>query len=116
MSSNVIVFSWNRSLPGREPISGKHFQEFVEYLSTQQRNGSIESFEPVLLEPHGGTMNGFFLIRGEASKLSELTASPEWVRHQVRAVLHLDGASAVRGVTGPGVQERMALWMNEIPK
>jgi hypothetical protein len=116
MGSNAIMFSWNRSVPGREQISGQHFQEFVEYLGVQKRNGAVESFDIVLLEPHGGTVNGLFLIRGEPAKLTELTGSPDWVRHQVRAVLHLDGASSVRGFTGAAVAERMEQWMKEIPR
>jgi hypothetical protein len=113
---NLVMFGWNRSLPGREPISGQHFQEFVEYLSVQKRNGAIESFEIVLLEPHGGNLNGFFLLFGEPAKLSELTASAEWSRHQLRGVLHLDGATTVRGFTGSAVPERMELWTREIPR
>jgi hypothetical protein len=116
MSSNVVMFGWNRPLPGREAIGSQHFQEFVEYLSVQQRNGAIESFDTVLLEPHGGTLNGFFLLRGPLAKLQELTSSADWVRHQVRAALHLDGSTVMRGVTGAGVQERMQVWMELIPK
>ena len=116
MGPNVIMFGWNRSLPGREGISGQHFQEFVEYLSVQQKKGLIESFDTVLLEPHGSALNGFFLLRGEPAKLNELTASQEWTRHQVRAVLHLDGATCVRGFTGAAVPERMEQWMKEIPR
>lgn len=116
MSDNVIVFGWNRSLPGREMVSAQHFQEFTEYLGTQQRNGLIESFEPVFLEPHGGTLNGLFLIRGEAEKLSQLTGSADWRRHQTRAILHLDGALAVRGFTGAAVAEQMEQWIKEIPR
>jgi hypothetical protein len=32
-----------------------------------------------------------------------------------RASLHLDGAGAIRGVTGNEVMERMALWTSVIP-
>jgi hypothetical protein len=32
-----------------------------------------------------------------------------------RASLHLDGAGAIRGVTGNEVTERMALWNSVIP-
>jgi hypothetical protein len=116
MGPNVILFGWNRSVPSREGASAQHFQEFTEYLSTQKRNGIVESFDAVLLEPHGGTMNGFFLIRGEPAKLSQLTSSDDWIRHQVRAALHLDGASSLRGVAGAAVGERMQLWTKESQK
>ena len=115
MSPNVIVFGWNRSIPGRERRSAEHFQEFVQYLGGLREKGTIQSFDVVLLDPHGGDMNGFFLIRGESEKIRELAASTEWLTHMTRAVLHLEGAGAVLGVTGEAVMERMKLWTNLIP-
>lgn len=116
MGTNVIMFGWNRSLPGREMVSAQHFQEFQEYLGTQVRSGLIEAVDTVILEPHGGTLNGMILIRGETAKLAQLTASAEWSQHQTRAILHLDGACSVRGFTGAAVGERMEQWIKAIPK
>jgi hypothetical protein len=116
MASNVIFFGWHRSLPGRESLSGAHFQEFIKYLGERQAAGAIQSFEPVLLEPNGGRVEGFFLIRGEPARLAELADSPEWMQHVVRAMLHMDDTVIVRGVTGSAVGERLAMWMNAIPR
>ena len=116
MSTNAILFGWDRSLPGREKLSGQHFQEFVAYLQAQKDAKKIESFDPVLLEPHGGTLNGFFLIRGTPEQVVQLTGSPEWIQHQVRVMLHVDGACVLRGVAGQAVNERMGMWLQAIPK
>ena len=115
MGSNVVFFAWDRSIPGRERASGAHFQEFVQYLGSLQRDGTIQSFETVFLDPHGGDMNGFFLVRGERQKLDELVASTPWLTHITRASSHLNRAGTVRGVTGELVMERMALWTSCIP-
>ncbi|UCG99048.1 MAG: hypothetical protein JSW31_08515 [Burkholderiales bacterium] len=115
MSSNAIFFAWNRSLPGRERISGEHFSDFVGYLGGLQKAGSIQSFEVVFLNPHGGDMNGFFLIRGDSGKLDALISGDDWVRHMTRAAMHLDGSGAVRAVTGDAVMQRMELWRSLIP-
>ena len=56
MSGNVIVFGWKRSLPGREKISAQHFQDFLQYLGGEKQKGTIESFEPVFLEPNGSEL------------------------------------------------------------
>ena len=90
MSSNVIFFGWNRSIPGREQMSAEHFQEFLGYLGGLQQAGAIDSFEPVLLSPHGGDLNGFFLIRGDNEALNALQASDEWLTHQTRGGQHLE--------------------------
>ena len=115
MSSNVIFFGWNRSIPGREGISAEHFQEYVGYLGGLQQAGQIQSFEAVLLNPHGGDMNGFFLIRGENAQLDALMATDDWMKHMTRGDLHLEGAGAIRGATGDLVMERMQLWGSLLP-
>jgi hypothetical protein len=112
---NVIFFAWDRSVPGREQTSGAHFDEFVQYLGAQAQSGAIEGFDVVLLDSHGGDLNGFFLIRGESASLDALTATPEWSEHMTRAVLHLQGSGAVRGSTGDSVAARMELWRKHAP-
>lgn len=114
-SSHLIFFGWNRSIPGRERMSAEHFQGFNEYLGALQRKGQIQAFEPVFLEVHGGSLNGFFLIRGDQAQLDVLSASSEWHQHMVRAALHLQEAGAVRGVCGDKLMERMAMWTQAIP-
>ena len=115
MSSNVVFFAWNRPIPGRERLSAEHFEEFVRYLGGLQKQGTIESFDPVLLDSHGGDMNGFFLIKGESAKLDALLSGKDWVTHMTRALLHLEGSGAVRGVTGKSLTERMDFWRKSIP-
>lgn len=110
MSTGVIFYGWNRSVPGREQMSAAHFQEYVGYLAELQQNGSIDSFEVVLLRPHGGDLNGFFLIRGDSDQLDALQASDEYLDHLTRGGLHLEGSGAVRGVTGEGVMDWMSRW------
>ena len=114
MSANVIFFAWNRSIPGREETSAQHFQEFVGYLQEQQQAGTIDSFAPVFLNTHGGDLNGFFLIQGDGDALDGLVASDDWIRHMMRAALHLEGAGAVRGVTGDLLMQRMGMWTDMV--
>lgn len=115
MGPNVVFFAWNRSIPGRERLSAEHFDDFVQYLATQKQKGSIQSFDVVLLGPHGGDMNGFFLLRGDAPKLDTLQSTPEWITHMIRAETHLTGCGAVRGHTGDLVGEVMGIWKKQIP-
>ncbi|HEY2928144.1 hypothetical protein [Piscinibacter sp.] len=116
MSSNVILFGFDRPTPGREMLSAQHFQTFTEYLGGLQRKGTIQSFEPVFLDPHGGDLNGFILIRGESQKLDTLIDGDEWRTHVIRAMLHLDKPGVVRGAAGDLIAQRMAIWTKEIPK
>ncbi len=116
MGSNVMLFGWNRAIPGREAMSSQHFQDFVQYLEGMQKSGKIQGFDIVFLDPHGGDLNGFFLIRGESAQLDAMAASEDWVRHMIRAGLHLQGSGAVRGASGKLTMERMNLWNSMIPR
>ncbi len=115
MSTHVILFGWNRSLPGREALSRAHFGEFVTYLTGLQQKKSIDGFDVVFLDAHGGDLNGFFLIKGSGAQLGALVATSEWVTHMMRATLHLENAGAVQGVTGDEVGKRMEIWGKLIP-
>ena len=115
MKQNVIFFGWNRSIPGREKISATHFQDYVQYLGGLEQSGAIASYEVVFLNPHGGDMNGFFLIHGETAQLGELVKTDEWLTHMTRAALHLEGSGSVFGATGDAVMERMKLWTSLLP-
>ena len=66
MSSHLILFGWNRSIPGREKVSAAHFDDFVKYLGGLQQAATIQAFEVVFLDVHGGDLNGLFLIKGDA--------------------------------------------------
>ena len=96
-------------------MSAAHFDDFVKYLGGLQHQGTIQAFEIVFLDVHGGDLNGFFLLRGESARLDALVSTTEWVTHMARASQHLDGAGVIRGVTGDEVMKRMAIWTSVIP-
>ncbi|MDX1415424.1 MAG: hypothetical protein R3293_14605 [Candidatus Promineifilaceae bacterium] len=116
MGNRVIFYGWNRSIPGREQVSAAHFQEYIGYLNGLQESGAIDSWEVIFLAPHGGDLNGFFLIRGNQEQLSALQASEEYLTHVTRGSLHLEGSGAIRGSTGEAVMEEFGRWMANIPQ
>jgi len=115
MSADCLMFSWKKSVPGREKIGAAHFNEFIGYLTQLQKNGDVDAFEPVLLTPNGEGPTGFFLIRGSGEKLARITATPEWHAHVMRAMMHLENPSLVQGVYGNAVMNRMEMWTSLIP-
>jgi hypothetical protein len=115
MSSNAVFVGWNRPIPGRERMSVEHFAAFVEYLTGLQLKGIIKSFEPVFLNPHGGDLNGFFLIRGDSNQLDALMSTQEWTAHITRAAIHFDRCGVIRALTGDPLKERMKVWTGMLP-
>ena len=116
MASNAIIFTWHRSVPGRETLSAEHFTQYVGYLTNQKSNGTISNFEIVFLNPSGNNGPvGFVLITGDSQKLHAFSETNEWIEHITRASLHLESSGAVFAATGTEVHNRMQLWTKSIP-
>jgi hypothetical protein len=58
MADSGLFVGFGLPVRGRERQAIKVFGEAFEYYSRLQQDGEIESFEPVLLEPHGGNSAG----------------------------------------------------------
>jgi hypothetical protein len=112
MADAALFVGWNRPVPGREKEAGALWEETMAYYKKLQDGGRIESFEPVILAAHGGDLNGFFLLRGEASKVDELHADDEFVTWLVKAGLILDGFGVIRAYIGEGLDGIMTKWMS----
>jgi len=115
MGTNVVFMGWDRPIPGREQMATALFQEFMQYLGSQQQAGTIQSFESVFLNAHGGDLNGFTLIRGDSGKLDALLSSEAWETTITRATLLMDGFGVLRGVTGELLMKQMEAYMRAAP-
>ena len=101
MADAGLFIGYGIPVRGRERQAVRVFGEALEYFARLQQQGEIESFETVFLNPHGGDLNGFTLLRGDPDKLSSIRTSDEFVmRLSVRADLITEGF----GVSGPEPQ------------
>ena len=110
MSNGVLFIGWNRSVAGREPQAMKLFMNVLEYYGKLQKEGKIESFEPVILAAHGGDLNGFVLIRGEEKKLDEIRREEAFLSNVIEANFCLEGFGVVRGYIGDGINKIFSQW------
>ena len=108
MANAALFIGWGKVVQGREAKSLEVFGEGLEYWTRLQQLGEIESFEPVALEPHGGDLAGFVLIRGDRDKLSRLRYSDEWVRLTDRANTVVDRLGIVSAYIGEDMQRLFA--------
>jgi hypothetical protein len=116
MANYGIFVGWNRSIGGYEAAAFEVFQSFLGYLGQQQSVGNIENFETVLLEPHGGELNGFVLIRGDRQKLDAIRRTEEWRDLFMRGVQTVDQLGAVGGVLGDSVSGEIQRYLKFMPK
>ncbi len=99
---------------GRESQSLDLFNEFLGYCGGLLENGEIESFEPVLLEPHGGDLVGFLLIRGDADRLASIRMSDEWIKHSTRGGLMTENFGVVSASMGERMERQLAVYVEQI--
>jgi hypothetical protein len=103
MADFGLFIGFGPPIRGRERQALAVFNEAMQYWTGLQQQGEIESFETVFLEPHGGDLSGFTLIRGDRDKLASIRTSDEFARRVIRAGLITEGF----GVAGATLGERI---------
>jgi len=107
MAGEALFLGWGPVIRGREHKSLQVFQETIEYYGKLQQEGQIESFEPVLIAPHGGDLGGFVLLRGERGRLDEIRSSEEFERLVTRAASVVDNVGVINAYTSDALGQAM---------
>lgn len=110
MAGDALFLGWGPIVRGRELKGLEVFQETLEYYGKLQQEGKIESFEPILLAPHGGDLAGFILIRGARQTLDEIAASPDFRTLVARAGSVVDNVGVVTAYGGEALGEQMTVF------
>ena len=108
MADFGLFIGWKDAVRGRESKALEVFNEAVGLYTRLQESGEIESWDAVFLEPHGGDLNGFMLVRGSAANLAVLADSEEFRDLVTRADMYVRGIGIITGKTGEGVQRELA--------
>ncbi len=110
MADRELFIGWNRSVAGREQQAMQLFQKAMEFYGGLQADGRIESFEPVILAAHGGDLNGFILLKGEAEKLDEVQRDDTFTNLSIESNYCLDGFGIIPGYIGEGLTDVFSRW------
>ena len=116
MADAALFVGWGAVVRGREQRGLEVFNEALQYYAELQRKKEIESYEVVLLEQHGGDLNGFVLVRGDQDRLAKLRNDEEFQRRIIRAQFIVDNIGVVGGIIGNGVTRVMADYVAELEK
>ena len=103
MSESGLFVGWGQPVRGREKRSLDVFNDAVTYYGERLADGSIDSFDPVLLNPHGGDLQGFFLIKGSTQGLATMMASEEFQRLHLRAGMIVEDLGLIEAWVDDGV-------------
>jgi hypothetical protein len=110
MADSGLFMGWGAPVRGRETVGLGVFNEAIGFWSAQQEAGAIESFETVLLEPHGGDLAGFFLVRGTQEQIAAARASEDFRRLNIRANMIVEGFGFVGAILGDGLGDAIGLY------
>jgi hypothetical protein len=116
MADQTLFIGWGQTVRGREGHALEVFGEATGMYGRMQEQGRIESFEVVLLVPHGGDLEGFMLLRGTQDQLNAIKADDEFRRNMVDASLVVDGLGMVDGYVNQGVEREMSIYTEAIQK
>jgi hypothetical protein len=114
MADAGLFIGWDTPVRGREAQASESFEEALGYFQRLQEEGRIESFEPVFLEPHGGDLGGFILLRGEPEKLAAVRVSDEFTELIQRAALLVEGMGVVGASLAGRLQRQMASYREQV--
>ena len=114
MADAGLFIGFGNPVRGRESQAVELFNETLAWYGSLQEEGEIESFEPVFLEPHGGDLGGFFLIRGDAEKLATLRVSDEFTQFTIKASLCVDNIGVVGADLAGRLQKQMSFYTEQI--
>jgi len=114
MADSGLFIGFGLPVRGRERQAIKVFNEVFEYYTRLQQEGEIESFEPVLLEPHGGDLGGFFLLRGDQDKLDRIRSSAEFERQIARGQLSVERIGIVGAALGGRLASQMSMFTEQL--
>ena len=114
MADAGLFIGWGQVVRGREDRALDVFNETIELYGQMQSDGRIESFEVCLLQPHGGELGGFELIRGSEEQIDALRRSEDFERINTKASLVVDDLGIVDMLIGDGLARGMAIYQEEL--
>ena len=114
MADAGLFVGWGQVVRGREDRALDVFNETLELYGQMQSDGRIESFEVCLLQPHGGELGGFELIRGSEEQIDALRRSEDFERINTKTSLIVDDLGIVDMLIGDGLGRAMAIYQEEI--
>ena len=114
MAEAGLFIGWGQVVRGREERALQVFNESIEYWGGLQSGGKIEDFEVVLLEPHGGDLAGFALLRGSRDQISALRIDDEFERRTARADLIIESQGVIGAALGEGLERTIGVYQEEI--
>jgi hypothetical protein len=114
MADAGLFIGWGQVVRGREDRALEVFNETVELYGQMQSDGRIESFDLALLEPHGGELAGYAMLRGSDEQIDAVRHDEDFRRVMQRADFLVDGLGLVPALVGDGLAQGITIYQEEM--
>ena len=111
MADWALFIGFGYPVRGREQKSTDVFGEAMSLWGELQSRGELEEVEVFFLEPHGGDLGGFMLLRGDRDALARIHASDEFQRIATRGQMVVENFGVVYAATGGEIQNQMGVFL-----
>ncbi len=112
MADSALFIRWGATAPGLERKAVELFGESLKFLTHLVIEGRVASVEPFFLEPHGGDLEGFFLVRGDQDEINRIRSEDAFQRLAVRAQVVVQRFGVIGAITGERLNNHMG-WFTE---
>jgi hypothetical protein len=110
----ALFIGWGAPVRGREAKGLEVFGEAAQFFGQLGQDGAIESFDAVILGPHGGDLYGFFLLRATTAQLDQLRARDDFMRLIARAGLLVERLGVVPAAVDEGIQQQIGIFQEAV--
>jgi hypothetical protein len=109
-----LFIGWGEVVRGREDRALDAFNETVELYGQLQSDGRIESFELALLDPHGGDLLGYAMLRGSEDQIDSVRRDENFIRLMTKASLVVENLGIIPASIGEGLARAMSIYQEEL--
>jgi hypothetical protein len=114
MADAGLFIGWGEVVRGREDRALDVFNETLELYGQMQSDGRIEDFEVALLNPHGGELQGFVLLRGSEAQIDAVARDEDFQRVMAKGSLVVDDLGVIPAAINEGLARVMSIYQEQI--
>jgi hypothetical protein len=116
MAKSALFVCWGTLIPGREKVGRTVLDNAMQFCGRLQKEGKLDSFETVALESHGGDLEGFVLVKGDAEALAHLRNDNDFLRMMTDLRLVHQSVGVMGAYTGNELQSLIAIRDEQLAK
>ena len=114
MADAGLFIGWGDVVRGREDRALDVFNETIEFYGQLQSDRRIEDFEVVLLDPHGGDLLGYVMLRGSEDQIADLRRNEDFERLMTKASLIVDDLGVIGVAIGASLARAISIYQEEL--